>query len=381
MRRTACTAALAAVLIAALVSACGSRRPGPRLGPVPGGEVVRLDPVRVTATKDGERVVLDAYDARELFVRASAALRAESYDEATRLYAALVAQFPESDLVEPALYNQGLCYDALGRFVDAATAYSAVVERFPGSADVADALFRLTGSYEALESWDDAVRALDALLTRPDLGGIERVEVLARRGSALIQMGRAADARIALDESVRLYRQGRGISPSDSVFYYSMAQFKIGEIVHNEMRAIELPADESLLEERLEAKAKLLLEAQRLYTKVIRIGHAHWAAAAAYRIGALYHHLWKDILDAPPPPDLDAEAQGIYFDILHDRTRVLLKKAVVQWERTLKLARRLGLDNEWIDSTTRDLDEIRKELAIEESASEKDDEEERDGGV
>jgi tetratricopeptide (TPR) repeat protein len=381
MRPTARTTALVAVLIAALSSACGPRHPAP-FGQGPEGAVIRLDPVHVNATKDGERVVLDAYDARELFVRASASMRAEAYGEATSLYTTLVTEFPSSELAPPALYNQGLCYDALGRFQDAATAYSALVERFPGSEDVEDALFRLAGSYEALESWDDALKALDALLVRPDLSGIERVEALARKGSALIQTSRPKDARVALEEALRLYRQGRGISPSDSVFYYSMAQFKLGEIVHDEMRAIALPADEALLADRLEAKARLLLEAQRLYTKVIRIGQAHWAAAAAYRIGALYHHLWKDILGAPPPPELDAEARKIYFDILHERIRVLLKKAVVQWERTLKLARRLGLDNEWIDSTTRDLEEIRKELAIEESAATEDaDREEPDAGA
>jgi tetratricopeptide (TPR) repeat protein len=369
MRRGANGAIAAAVLVFALVPACGPRRTSTAAGPTPDGEVVRLDPVRVTATQDGERVVLDSYDARELFSRASAALRAESYAEATKLYAAIAAEFPESDLVPLSLYNQGLCYDAMGRFQDAATAYSTLVERFPESEDKADALFRLAGSYEALESFDDAVKALDALLSRQDLGGVERVEVLARKGSALIQMGRPEDARVALEEATRLFRQGRGITPSDSVFYYSMAQFKLGEIVHNEMRAIRLPADEAQLAERLEAKAKALLEAQRLYSKVIRIGHAHWAAAAAYRIGALYHHLWKDMLDAPAPADLTAEEGEIYFEILRDRTRVLLKKAVAQWERTLKLARRLGLDNEWIDSTTKDLEDIRRELALEASTS------------
>jgi tetratricopeptide (TPR) repeat protein len=378
MRRNLKPALLAAAVAAALAAACGPRRP-PQGGPGPDGEVVRLDPVRVTATKDGERVVLDAYDAKELFVRASAALRGKRYEEATRLYAALVAEFPESELVPLALYNQGLCFDALGRFQDAATAYSAVVGRFPDSEDVEDALFRLAGSYEALESWDDAAKALDALLARPDLGGIERVEVLARKGAALIRIGRPSDARLALEEAARLFRQGRGITPSDSVYFYSMAQFKLGEIVHDEMRAIALPAGEAELAARLEEKAKLLLEAQRLYTKVIRIGHAHWAAAAAYRIGALYHHLWKDMLAAPAPPELTDEERGIYFEVLHEKIRVLLQKAVLQWERTLKLARRLGLDNEWIDSTTRDLDEIRRELAIEESA-EKELPEEPDGG-
>jgi hypothetical protein len=135
--------------------------------------------------------------------------------------------------------------------------------------------------------------------------------------------------------------------------------------VHDEMRAVELPPDDAILGARLERKAELLLEAQRLYTNVIRIGDPHWAAAAAYRIGALYHHLWKDILAAPPPGDLDEEAREIYLKILRDRIRVLLEKAVLQWERTLKLGRRLRLDNEWVDSTTRDLEELRRELAIE----------------
>jgi tetratricopeptide (TPR) repeat protein len=368
-RRAARAAFVLAAALGALATCCGPSR------------VIRLDPIHVAASGDGERLIVDSYDARELFVRASAAFRAESFGDAAKLYARLLAEFPGSELVEPALYNQGLCYDALRRFQDAATAYSALVERFPESEDLEDALFRLAGSYEALESFDDAVEALQALLARPELGGIERVEALARKGSALIQVGRPRDARVALEEATRLYRQGRGVSPSDSVFYYSMAQFKLGEIVHDEMRAVELPADEARLAGKLEAKARLLLEAQRLYTKVIRIGHAHWAAAAAYRIGALYHHLWKDILAAPPPPELNAEERGIYFEILHDRTRVLLRKAVVQWERTLKLARRLGLDNEWIDSTTRDLEEIRKVLAIEESAASDDELEAPDAGA
>jgi tetratricopeptide (TPR) repeat protein len=329
---------------------------------------VRLDPVHVTASREGGRVVLDAYDAHELFDRASKALRDRAYEEAIRLYAALLGEFPNSALVEPALYNHGLCFDALGRSREAAAAYGALLDKFPDSADTKDALFRLAGSFEKLESYDDVVKVFDALLARMDLCGIERVEALARKGAALIPLGRSEDARLTLEEAARLYRQGRGISPSDSVFYFSMAEFELGEIVHNEMCEVALPPDESLLAARLEEKAKLLLEAQRLYTDVIRVGEPNWAAAAAYRIGALYHHLWKDMLSAPPPGDLDDEAKEIYLQILRDRTRVLLKKAVVQWERTLKLARRLHLDNEWVDSTTRDLEEIRRELAIEERA-------------
>jgi tetratricopeptide (TPR) repeat protein len=359
-----------ALLLAALLpgAGCGgSARGGPETGPDSDGEPDGvLDPIHVTAERDGERIVLDAYDATGLFERAAVHLRAGACDQAAQVYAKLVAEFPESDLVEPSLYNRGLCLDQLQRYQEAAACYTTLVERFPESHDVSDALFRLAGSYERLEAFEDAVAVFDRLLgERKDLRGVERVEALARKGSAQIRLQQPDAARLTLEEAVRTYRMGQGISPSDSVFHYSMAQFKLGEIVHGEMREVELPPDEELLAEALENKAQRLLDAQRLYTKVIRIGHAHWAAAAAYRIGALYHHLWVDILDAPPPEELGREEQQIYFEILRERIRVLLKKAVVQWERTLKLAIRLGLDNEWIEKTTRDLEAIRKILVLE----------------
>jgi tetratricopeptide (TPR) repeat protein len=357
-----------ALTAAALLLGCGGAgRNGPRTGPdEPLDPDNVLDPIHVKAERDGERIVLDAYDAAGLFDRAAAHLRSGECDQAVEVYTVLIDEFADSDLVEPSLYNRGLCLDQLERFQEAAASYSELVERFPESGDVTDALFRQAGSYEKLEAWDNAVRVFDRLLTeRNDLRGVERVEALARKGSAQMQLGENEAARLTLEEAVRTYRMGKGISPSDSVFHYSMAQFKLGEMVHAEMRKVELPPNEEQLEERLEAKAQLLLDAQRLYTKVIRIGQAHWAAAAAYRIGALYHHLWVDILSAPPPEDLTEEEQKIYFEILRERIRVLLKKAVVQWERTMKLAIRLGLDNEWIEKTTNDLKEIRRILALE----------------
>jgi TolA-binding protein len=355
-----------ALLVAVLAAGCSGARPAHPGGGNDGEPDAVLDPIHVKAERDGERIVLDAYDADGLFERAAAQLRAGKCDRAAEVYAVLVAEFGDSDLVEPSLYNRGLCLDQLERFQEAAACYTELIERFPDSSDVTDALFRLGGSYEQLEAWDDAVAVFDRLLVdRRDLRGVERVEALTRKGSAQLQLDQPEAARLTLEEAVRTYRMGKGIAPSDSVFHYSMAQFKLGEIVHSEMRRVQLPPDEELLAAELEHKAQLLLDSQRLYTKVIRIGHAHWAAAAAYRIGALYHHLWVDILSAPPPEQLGQQEQEIYFEILRDRIRVLLKKAVVQWERTLKLAIRLGLDNEWIEKTTRDLDEIRKILALE----------------
>ncbi|MCP4599351.1 MAG: tetratricopeptide repeat protein [Proteobacteria bacterium] len=336
---------------------------------------VRLDPIHVRATGEEERLAIDAYDAAGLFERAAKYLRKGHCDEAVAMYKQLIEEFPDSNFGAPSLYNSGLCNEQLEHYQEAAGNYLSMIENYPDSRDKTDALFRLAGTYEKLEAWDNASVIFDTLLTeREDLEGIERIEALARKGSSLVHFRRWDEAQLTLDEAVGLFRTGKGISPSASTFYYAMARFKIGEIAHAEMREAKLPTDEALLEPALERKCKLLLDAQKEYTKTIRIAHPHWAAAAAYRIGNLYRNLWDDMITGPRPPDLDEEARDVYTEILKERIRVLLKKAVVQWERTLKMARRLNLNNEWIDRTTEELKEIREILALEIKAADADEE-------
>ena len=364
---------LAAALGAAAALGCGAgkSRPASPVSQNDKGEddALQLPPIRLRAVEDGPHLSIEAYDAAGLFETAARNLRRGECDLAVDTYRRLVAEFPDSRFASPSLYNSGLCNEQLGRFDEAAGDYTLLVERYPESRDVTDALFRLAGAYEKLESWDEAVKALGKLLDSGDeLEGIERIEALVRQGSSLIELDRLDEARMPLDEAVRLFRTGSGVSPSTSTFYYGMARFKLGEITQRRMRSVTLPRDEALLETELEKKCRLLLDAQNEYTQTIRIAHPHWAAAAAYRIGNLYRSLWDDMVAAPVPDDLSDEQKEIYSQVLKDRIAVLLKKAVVQWERTLKMARRLSLDNEWIDKTTMELLEIRQILAIDASS-------------
>jgi tetratricopeptide (TPR) repeat protein len=326
---------------------------------------VRLEPIHVRATGGGERLSITAYDAAGLFEQGTLAFRANGFQAAIEGYGRLVSEFPDSPLAAPALYNSGLSRERLGDFEGASRDYLGLAASYPESPDVTDALFRAGGAFEKLEAWDDAIRVFGRIATeRPGLETADRIEALARRGSSLAAAGRHGDARLALAEATALFRMGRGITPSSSTFHYSMAQFKLGELTHFEMRAAELPADEAVLEAALERKCRLLLDAQIEYTKAIEILHPHWAAAAAYRIGSLYRDLWDDLLAAPTPPDLTEEEREVYLDVLKKRIRVLLTKAVTQWERTLKMIRRLELEGEWAERTERDLEEIRALMAI-----------------
>ncbi len=325
----------------------------------------RLEPFHVTATSDDGSVAVDVYDAGGLFDRAVAAFKRARFEDAVALYEKIFDEFPDSSYIPLARYNSGLAKERLKDYQGAIEDYRRMLDRDPSSPDVKDALFRIAGAYEALEVWKDAVKTFDRLLDeRSDLEGIERVECFARRGAALIHLGEPARATESLKRALFLFRSGTGISPSESTYYYGMARFKLGEILETEMQDIALPADEALMAPALERKCRRLLDAQIEYTHAIRIAHPHWAAAAAYRIGNLYRALWDDLLAAPMPEGLDAEERVIYLDILKQRIRVLLTKAVRQWERVLKMAERLDLKNEWVDRTRRDLDEVRRLLVL-----------------
>ncbi len=327
-------------------------------------ELLEVDPIHFLAVRDKERLAIEAYDAAGLFDQAAKHLRKGQCDEAVLMYKRLIVEFAKTDFAAPSLYNSGLCNEQLGRYQQAAGDYRKLIEDYPDSRDITDAMFRLVSAFENLEAWDDGVKILNMLLhERDDLEGIERVEALARIGSSLIQLGKRDDAKPLLEEAAQLFRTGR-VSPSSSTFYYAMAQFKIGEIIHAEMREAKLPPNEKQLQPALEHKCQLLLNAQLEYTRAIRIAHPHWAAAASFRIGNLYRNLWNDMIQAPVPKDLDEEASKIYKDILKKRIRVLLGKAVIQWERTLKMARRLNLSNEWIEQTTKELKEVRTILTL-----------------
>jgi len=331
-----------------------------------------MDPIHVKAEKDEGRLSIDAYDAAGLFERAAEHLRAGRYEEAAAVYGQLVGEFKDSRFAAASLYNSGLCHEYLDQYDLAVADYRRLIEAYPDSRDVSDALFRLGGAYEKQQAWDDAARTF-ARITEAhgqELRGIEQVEALARQGAALNELARYDQAREVLRKAVKMASDGSGVSPSDGTFFHAMAQFEIGEISHAEMKQVALPADESRVEAALEKKCRLLLTAQRQYTDTIRIAHPHWAAAAAFRIGQLYRDLWDDMMAAPPPEDLNEEEREIYLEILSERTRNLLKKAIVQWERTMKMARRLDLKGEWVDQTQKELKEIREIIHAREARAE-----------
>src|SRR5690606_18188551 len=73
-------------------------------------EVIELEPLRIEVVRDeitGE-TTFEATDARSLFDAGNEALVTGKHEEALGRYDRLLADFPDSSLVAPALYNAGL---------------------------------------------------------------------------------------------------------------------------------------------------------------------------------------------------------------------------------------------------------------------------------
>jgi len=60
-------------------------------------------------------------------------VRSEFYVDAINQYTQLIKEFPESELVDDALYNVGLCYFKMNQFEKAIEYYQKVVDEHPDS--------------------------------------------------------------------------------------------------------------------------------------------------------------------------------------------------------------------------------------------------------
>ncbi len=321
-----------------------------------------MEEIHVAAREQGGQTVIESYDAQQLFEAGTSALRERSCPQALAMYGRLLREFSASRFAAPARYNAALCYEEQRDWPQAIRLYREMIEQFPDSPDVLDALFRLGGAQEQAHEWEAAAATFATVLGRPSLGAEERIEAMARRGSALCEMGRLDPAEALLRETVAYYRTA-GAEQVESDFFVAQAQYYVGEVVRARARAIGFTLEPDQMRRALEERAHLLLLAQAEYILTIRVTNPHWAAAAGFRIGSLYSELYDALLAAPVPPELSAPEREVYFEELRRQIRPLVEKAIRVWERTILMAERTGIRNEWVARTGQELERVRRMAA------------------
>lgn len=145
--------------------------------------------------------------------------------------------------------------------------------------------------------------------------------------------------------------------------------FALGEIRRHRAAGLVFDPAPSDFRATLEARCRLILDAQAAYSEVMRVGSAHWSAMAGVRVGELYQHLHRDLMDmAPPPAAARADEERLFWAAARLRYGILLRKAVRMMESTNEMLDRVGEPSPWRARAERALRELREAEAREEAA-------------
>jgi tetratricopeptide (TPR) repeat protein len=98
------------------------------------------------------------------FNRAMQAMDGKQWEEAARLFLALVAEEPKHEFADKALYNAASCYESGRRFESALKLYERIAVEYPASVLADGALFRVAWNAENTYDFDKAVDRYLALV-------------------------------------------------------------------------------------------------------------------------------------------------------------------------------------------------------------------------
>ncbi|MBN2498161.1 MAG: tetratricopeptide repeat protein [Deltaproteobacteria bacterium] len=359
MRRLPIACSFAALVLGACAPARQTRKPDPALSR-PAVQQVTMEPLHLGLAPDPELGLVD-FDATMLFREGLRFHEAGRHARALVFYDRLREEFPGSRLVSAAAYNAGRCLEELDRAEDALARYRLILDGMPRSKDWVDAVFRSGAVLSALGRHAEASGLYGRLLARAELSNPDRLDAWVLRGESFQAQQRSWDAEKAFRAVLRLFREREKdeyLDPAPA----ARAEFRLAELVAERFALAPLRLPEQRMQEDLEAKARLLLEAQSGYLRSMRYGDPDWAIAAGYRIGKLYVDLHAALEAADLPPDLDEREAQVYRELLRERLAVLLRKALRVFEATIQLAERTRSENRWTRAAREEMTRVEKQV-------------------
>ena len=336
---------------------------------------IQMDPMVFEAKAGPGTPSVELVDAAQYFEQAGAAFGDKQWVDAVRLYDEGLRRFPGSRYVVPSLYNSGLGLEANGDLHGAVERYRRLLaETTASTSDLLDAQFRLAATLGKLKNWPGAVAEYAAILKRTgpcppsatlvcELSISDRIQALVQRGVAQFEMKDLPASERTLREAQALYQKHAAEERLDTDFYLGMGAYYLGEIAHLQYRQLPVRLPEKQLVEDLEQKGRQLLVAQRRYLDAMRVNNVEWATAAGYQIARLYRELYEDLVGAPIPPQLSAEAKEVYREEVKARVKTLLQKAASIHERNVMMGERVGAKNEWVARSNQEMAQLRDLLS------------------
>ena len=353
--------AILLVLCLLLLSACAPR-------------VVTLEPVHVRVDlKAGAKepavqkvgVIDTNLPPGELFELGYKAYNENQLELALAYFRAIVDQHPKSGDYSSAAYNAAVILHRWNRFEDALVMYEKVVEAKADAKDMLDARFRMLACYYELGRWAETLTLCDTVqrLYGRSLSADDQVELAARRGVARFSLGETDAAEPLLKDAFHDYKIGLRRGDIVSEYAGAMAAYFLGMIERGRFESAQVAmGQDQEMARSMEVKAQKLLDAQEWFLQSIEQDNAVWATAAGHQIGRLYYDFFSSIQNVPLPADITGkpDEELMYRCMLSDKVRVLLRKAMKIYDRTVQMGERLRVKNRWTEQTKQDLAEVEK---------------------
>ncbi|HET9555271.1 MAG TPA: tetratricopeptide repeat protein, partial [Anaeromyxobacteraceae bacterium] len=138
------------------------------------------------------------------FNRAMQAMDAKRYEEAARLFTALVQEDPKHEFADKALYNAASCYEGARRFESALRMYERISAEYPASTLADEALFLVGFNAENTYDFEKAVERYRALVEKYQ-GSKHRKDALYNEARALENLQRYDAAAAAFAKYAKAY--------------------------------------------------------------------------------------------------------------------------------------------------------------------------------
>jgi len=357
-------ALLAILLPAALAPGCGARQtPRPVvIGPEGPTQQIEMEPMQILAErgKDG-KLVLRHRDAASLFRSAGAAFDSQDHARAVEEYSLLLQEFPGSSYTMATRYNLGLALEELHRHAEALVLYREILVSNPSPGDALDARFRIASCQNELADYEGAAQTLQEVLGLPTLGREDRLLAQLRLGDVLLAAGHLDEAEKAFHAVLGRTRLKGSPAPLPAPpEMVSQAQYGLARLEHQRFTRAPIRMPQAQMERDINEKARLFLRAQAGYLRTIHLRIAEMVTAAGLKIGTLYEDFYRDLMQAPVPPELNSEEVEVYFEELRKVIRPLVEQAIHVYERNLLYAERFGQKGEWIAETEARLERLRQ---------------------
>jgi len=299
---------------------------------------------------------------RALFQSAWNAEQVLDYPLAVSRYLEFLKRYPRSQEAKDALYNAAILESKLGNSLHAAELFVRYIKEFPGSSDEGENLFYAAQAYADAQQDAMAEKLFLQYLRHPQKN---EKEVIALYRLAKIEERRGMKDRYEkrLRELIATHQSylkaGRVVDPR----YAAEASFYFAKKLDEEYRAIRLTLPEKVLAQRLEKKAELFTQVERLYIDVVKVGDPYWAMAALYHIGAGYKHMAESLFAVPLPPGLTEEEKEVYLQALEEQAFPFEDKAVQAWKNAIEWAKNHGVVNEWTEAARIGLLKLKTQVA------------------